>query len=166
VSYTTRPAPAPVTGEGFRQALSWLSAGVSIVTTIGSEGQKLGFTATSVTSVSLNPPLVLVCVGNWSRAIDPIIAQTPFIIHFLAADQEHLARQFASSTPDKFSGVAYQLTASGCPRIEEAHASVESTPHQIYPAGDHTIIVGLVVDIQCGDPRSPLLYFRRQFHTL
>jgi flavin reductase ActVB len=156
-----------VDSSGFRRALSRLAAGVSVVTTVDQNGVKLGLTATSVTSVSLEPPLLLVCLGHWSRAIAPLQAGTPFVVHFLDADQEHLAQHFATSLPDKFAGVAHRLTANGCPRLESALASVECIPQQICPAGDHTIVVGRVLDIQIGDEeRLPLVYFHRQFHTI
>lgn len=155
-----------VTGAEFRQALGRLAAGTSIVTTRDQDGNKLGLTATAVTSVSLDPPLVLVCIDNRSRTIAPLRADAPFIIHFLAADQEAIARQFASPVPDKFAGVAYHLTESGCPQLEDVLASVECVPHHIYPGGDHTIFVGRVVDVRLGsDDAQPLMYFRNRFLT-
>jgi flavin reductase (DIM6/NTAB) family NADH-FMN oxidoreductase RutF len=150
-----------------RQAFSQFAAGVSIITTTGSDGEKIGLTATAVTSVSLEPPLLLVCIGHWSRAVAPLRAGAPFVVHFLDADQEELARHFATSTPDKFAAVAHRLTANGCPRLETALASFECIPQQTFPAGDHHIVVGRVVDLQISDEeRPPLVYFRRQFDTV
>ena len=157
-------APRSVDSNAFRQALGSLAAGVSVVTTIDQDGQKLGLTATSVTSVSLDPPLVLVCIDNRSRTSAALQDGAPFVVHFLAADQEGLARQFAGRAPDKFAGVKYRMTASGCPRLEGALASVECVPHYIYPGGDHTIFVGRVVDVEIGDgSTTPLMYFRSNF---
>jgi flavin reductase ActVB len=153
-----------VTGDSFRQALSRLAAGVSIVTTTDHEGHNLGLTATAVTSVSLDPPLVLVCIDNRSRTVEPLETGAPFVVHFLAADQEELARRFASRIPDKFDGVAYETTDYGSPRLAGALASVECLPHAIYPGGDHTIFIGRVVDVQINESgSSPLMYFRNQF---
>jgi len=165
-SFPIAPARAAkaVTGDAFRQALSRLAAGVSIVTTTDHDGHNLGLTATAVTSVSLDPPLVLVCIDNRSRTVEPLEIGAPFVVHFLAADQEELARRFASRIPDKFDGVAYKLTAYGCPRLTGALASVECVPHAIYPGGDHTIFIGRVVDVQIDEQgSSPLTYFRNQF---
>jgi flavin reductase (DIM6/NTAB) family NADH-FMN oxidoreductase RutF len=157
-------APPSVAGDAFRQALGRLAAGVSIVTTIDEDGHNLGLTATAVTSVSLDPPLVLVCIDNRSRTIDPLETGAPFVVHFLAADQEELARRFASRIPDKFAGVDFETTAYGCPRLTGVLASVECLPHAIYPGGDHTIFVGRVVDVQIDETESsPLTYFRGQF---
>jgi flavin reductase (DIM6/NTAB) family NADH-FMN oxidoreductase RutF len=85
-------------------------------------------------------------------------------VHVLAAAQESLARHFASAIPDKFAGVAHNLTPSGCPLLEGALASIECVPYHIYSGGDHTIVVGRVVEVQVsGDDMPPLIYFRRQF---
>ena len=156
--------PRSVDGDAFRQALGRLAAGVSIVTTIDHDGNDMGLTATAVTSVSLDPPLVLVCIDNRSRTVEPLETGAPFVVHFLAADQEELARRFASRIPDKFAGVAYERTDCGCARLTGALASVECAPHAIYPGGDHTIFVGRVVDVRIDEAASsPLMYFRGQF---
>jgi flavin reductase ActVB len=151
-------------GADFRQALSRLAAGTSIITTYDQDGNKLGMTATAVTSVSLDPPLVLVCVDNRTRTAAALTAGAPFVAQFLGADQEALARQFARPIADKFAGVAYQVTPNGCPRLEGVLASVECFPYQIVPSGDHTIVVGRVIEVQVADKdSSPLIYFRSQF---
>jgi len=153
-----------VSGTEFRQALSRLAAGTSILTTCDQEGQILGMTATAVTSVSLDPPLVLVCVDNRTRTAAALMAGAPFVVQFLSDHQESLARRFASPIPDKFAGVAYHVTASGCPVLEDVLASVECVSHQLVPGGDHTIVIGRVVDAQVADKDlSPLIYFRSQF---
>lgn len=153
-----------VSAAEFRQALSRLAAGTSIVTTYDQDGQKLGLTATAVTAVSLDPPLVLVCVDKRARTAAALSAQAPFVIHFLTAEQESLAMQFASPIADKFVGVSYRLTASGCAQIEGVLASVECVAYQIFPSGDHLIVVGRVVEVQSGgEDALPLVYFRSQF---
>jgi flavin reductase ActVB len=148
----------------FRGAISRLAAGTSIVTMCDQHEHKLGLTATAVTSVSLDPPLVLVCVDNRARTAAALKAHTPFIVHFLAADQESLARRFASPIPNKFDGVSHHLTANGCPQLEDVLASVECVPYQVYPGGDHTIVIGRVIEVHVGDDDMlPLVYFRSQF---
>jgi flavin reductase (DIM6/NTAB) family NADH-FMN oxidoreductase RutF len=123
-----------------------------------------GLTATAVTSLSLDPPLVLVCVDNRARTADILQARAPFVVQFLAANQEALAQRFASPIPDRFAEVAYHLTPSGCPQLEGVLASIECVPYQTYPGGDHTIVVGRVVDAHVsGDDAMPLIYFRSQF---
>lgn len=156
--------PPSVGSNDFRQALSRLAAGVSVITTVDRDGRKLGLTATAVTSVSLDPPLVLACIDNRSRTIEAIDDGARFIIHFLAADQAALSSQFASRTDDKYAGVDYRLTDEGCPRLAGVLASVECVTYAWYPGGDHTILVGRVVDVETSDSDSaPLLYFRGQY---
>jgi flavin reductase (DIM6/NTAB) family NADH-FMN oxidoreductase RutF len=148
----------------FRRALSQIAAGTNIVTLCSQDGSKLGLTATAVTSVSLDPPLMLVCVHNGTRSAAALKAHAPFVVHVLGAGQESLARHFASALPDKFAGIPHSVTASGCPLLEGVLASIECLPYQIYSGGDHTIVVGRVVEAQVsGDEMPPLIYFRRQF---
>src|SRR5262249_18548249 len=106
-----------------------------------------------------DPPLVLVCIGNRSRMLGPLLAGSSFIVHFLAADQEHLAGQFARPGPDKFEGTRYRLTPSGCPRLEGVLASLECVLHTAYPCGDHTIVIGRVVEVRRGAQADGALVF-------
>lgn len=161
------PTLPPVDGAAFRQALAGLAAGVSILTTVDAEGQKIGLTATAVTALSADPPLILACLGGWSRALEPLSAGAPFIVHLLAAEQQPLAQHFATPHPDKFAGVRHEAALGGCPRLSEALAWIECVPAQLVPAGDHTIVIGRVVGLQSADDaRAPLVYFRRRYHTL
>ena len=167
---SAQPGPfrfAAPDSAAFRAAFAHLAAGVSVITTVDNDGQKIGLTATAVTAVSAEPPLVLVCIGHWSRAIAPLQANAPFIIHLLAAEQQQLARHFATAQVDKFAGLTYEEGFGGCPRLSAALAWIECIPHRLYPAGDHLIVVGQVLKIMLGsDTHAPLVYFRRQFHTL
>jgi flavin reductase (DIM6/NTAB) family NADH-FMN oxidoreductase RutF len=156
-----------VTAAEFRQAFSQLAAGVCIITTTDSMGQPRGLTATAVTSLSLDPPLAIVCIDNRASTAAALQAGSGFIVHVLSADQEGLARQFARSGPDKFSGVAYQITATGYPRLEHCLASIECAAHCCYPGGDHSIVVGRVIDTRImNDSAAPLLYVRGGFARL
>lgn len=160
----SEPERPSVSAAAFRQAFGQLAAGVSIVTTQDRDGQLLGMTATSVTSLSLDPPLLLVCVDNRTRTAAALTAAAPFVVQFLSQEQEALARQFAGSAADKFAGVAYHLTESGAPAIEGSLATLECLPYAAYPGGDHTIVVGRIVDVQIADNSvSPLLYYRSRF---
>lgn len=153
-----------VTSAALRQAFSWRAAGTSIVTTRDQAGHLFGLTATAVTSVSLDPPLVLVCVDNSSRTAAVLQAHAPFVVQFLSTTQESLARRFASPVPDRFAGITYHLTPSGCPQFEGVLASIECAPYQTYPGGDHIIVIGRVVDVQVSNDNAlPLIYFRSQF---
>lgn len=161
-----QPATAAVGGDAFRQALGRLAAGVSVITTIDSAGQKIGLTATAVTSVSMAPPLILICLGAWTRAMAPLSNGAPFIVHLLADEQRALAEHFATPQANKFAGVAHTSGQGGCPRLADALAWIECVPQQLIPAGDHTVVIGQVVALESYSERAPLVYFRRQFHTL
>jgi flavin reductase (DIM6/NTAB) family NADH-FMN oxidoreductase RutF len=155
-----------IDSAAFKQALGRLAAGVSVITTVGPGGQKIGLTATAVTSVSADPPLILVCLGGWARAVEPLRGGAPFIVHLLGAGQQSLAEHFARSQEDKFAGIAHGLGWGGCPRLSRAIAWIECVPHEIVPAGDHTIVIGRVVALESAGDDAPLVYFQRRFHAL
>jgi flavin reductase ActVB len=163
VAPSSLTAPRSIDSTTFRQALSQLAAGVSVVTAGDAHGAVYGLTATAVTSLSLDPPLMLVCISRRSRMTAVLEAGASFMIHFLSADQEQIARQFAQPGPEKFTRVTYCLSVRGSPEIAGTLASVECVAYDTYPGGDHTIVVGRVVDIQLGEGDAPLLYYRRQF---
>jgi flavin reductase ActVB len=152
-----------VTPGILREAFRRHAEGATIVTTIDEFGNEMGITATSVTSGSLDPPLVLVCISNRSWMLGPLTAGASFIVHFLTADQENLARQFAHPGPDKFEGTSYRFARSGCPRLGGVLASLECVFHASYPCGDHTIVIGRVVDVRLGvESGSALVFFGGQ----
>jgi flavin reductase ActVB len=146
---TLPPGAASVEPDEFRRALRLRPEGVTIVTASDEFGHLLGLTASSCTSVSLDPPLLLVCILNRSPLLGPMSAGAHFTVHLLSARQEQLAKHFATRMIDKFDGMGlkFRITASGCPRLEGALAAIECSPHELFPGGDHTIVVGRVVDI-------------------
>jgi len=147
-----------------REAFRRHAEGVTIITTVDEFGNEMGITATAVTSGSLDPPLVLVCIGNRSWMLGPLTAGASFIVHFLAAEQEHIAHQFSRPGPDKFEGTSYHFARSGCPRLAGVLASLECVFHVSYPCGDHTIVIGRVVDVRLSvEADSTLVFFSGQF---
>lgn len=150
----------PVESAEFRRILGHWSTGVAIVCARSPDGRPCGLTANAFSSLSLDPPLVLVCVEKTADSHDCIRAAGAFAISILAADDELTARKFAADDGSaKFDGVAYRLTPNGSPVLDDALAWVDCTLHAAYPGGDHTIFVGAVVagDAVDGDP---LLYYR------
>jgi flavin reductase (DIM6/NTAB) family NADH-FMN oxidoreductase RutF len=146
-----------------KQAFSRLAAETSIVTLIDSQQMKMGLTVTAVTSVSLEPPLVLVCVNNHSRTIPVFQAGTPFAINLLTLEQKWIGMQFASQMADKFAQVDTMLSEHGCLVIKDSLACLECMPYAIHLAGDHHIIVGQIVDVHLGGDARPLVFYRSQF---
>ena len=147
MSSTLQSPPHPVTPALYRAAFRLHPEGITIVTTLDEFGNLWGMTATAVAAVSLDPPLILVCVDNRSGLLGPMCAGAPFIVHFLGGDQGELATRFATPLEDKFSGLTYCYTSSGCAKLSGAAALLECVAHGIHPAGDHTICVGRVLDV-------------------
>jgi len=155
----------PVTQTQFRSALRHFAAGVTVVTTRDGDGRPSGLTANAFTSVSLDPPLVLVCVDREAAAHSAFEQHGWFAVNVLAKGQELLSRQFAASGSDKFAGVAFREGQAGLPLLDGVLAALECRIVDRYTAGDHTIFVGQVEGASLGGG-SPLVYFQGAYHHL
>lgn len=156
---------AAVHADLFRQLLGRFATGVSVVTVRGPGGRPLGMTASSIASVSLSPPLLLVAVDRSNDMHDALQAAPHFAINILAADQEALSRRFADVDPNRFEGVGYRESRQGVPLLNDVLAHIECDMHEAVSAGDHTVFFGLVVG---GDvtERVPLVYYRGGYASL
>jgi flavin reductase (DIM6/NTAB) family NADH-FMN oxidoreductase RutF len=144
----------------FRRVLGHWTTGVAVVSGRDPSGQPCALTANAFSSVSLEPPLVLVCVEPTSETHGCIWATGCFAVSILGEGDERLARRFADTElEDKFAGVAWRPETTGSPVLEGALAWVDCTVHDELPGGDHTIFVGRVV---AGDARdgTPLSFYR------
>jgi flavin reductase (DIM6/NTAB) family NADH-FMN oxidoreductase RutF len=148
----------------FKLALSHFASGVTIVTT-AHEGQDYGLTVASFASLSLHPPLVLVCVGKHAKSHDAIVAAQKFGVSILAAEQAEISGRFASRLDDKFSGLDIRRGELGIPLIGGALTTLECRLHQQFVGGDHSIFVGEVVDVQTREG-VPLVYFRAAYREI
>ncbi|CAG7615671.1 flavin reductase family protein [Leucobacter soli] len=149
----------------FRQVLGSFLTGVTIVTTVGSDGEYRGITANSFTSVSLDPPLVLFCIGKQSSSCEAFTEAEGFNIHILSAEQQGLARQFVRGTSEeKFANVPITTTETGAPLLSGVGAWLACRRHQVVDAGDHYILIGEVYACEAQDYR-PLGFFQSQFQT-
>ncbi len=155
----------PVTGGEFRFALRHLAAGVTVVTTRDQDGNPSGLTASAFTSVSLEPPLVLVCVDRASVSHPALETHGWFAVNVLARHQEALSRRFADSGSDKFTGVAYREGRAGLPLLEGVVATLECRLVDRHQAGDHTIFVGQV-EGATAPGGHPLVYFQGAYHQI
>ena len=155
----TEPTQQPFDIAEFRRALGAFVTGVTIVTTIQPDGSPRGFTANSFTSVSLDPPLILVCIAKTASSHDVFSKTQQFAVSVLAEDQRPVSGVFASKAADKFSQVAWQKRTTGAPVIDNAAASFDCTTHDVVDAGDHIILIGRVVDF-VHTSSSPLGYCR------
>jgi flavin reductase (DIM6/NTAB) family NADH-FMN oxidoreductase RutF len=154
-----------LTPTEFRTALRSFAAGVTVVTTRDREGQPSGLTASAFTSVSLTPPLVLVCVDHAATAHPDFRAHGWFAVNVLRREQESLSRRFAVSGGDKFRGLAYHDGSNGLPILDGTLATLECRIVAAHEAGDHTIFVGLVesATVAAG---HPLVYFHGLYHSV
>ncbi len=148
----------------FRQTLSHFASGVTVVTT-AHEGRLAGLTVSSFASLSLRPPLVLICVDHAATSHDVIAAAGQFAVNILAEDQEYLSRRFAMHDSEKFAPHSYTLSPRGLPLLHGVLAQIECRLYSALPGGDHTIFVGEVVDARVFGGR-PLLYYRSGYHQL
>jgi flavin reductase (DIM6/NTAB) family NADH-FMN oxidoreductase RutF len=154
-----------LTPTEFRTALRCFAAGVTVVTTRDREGRPSGLTASAFTSVSLDPPLVLVCVDHAATAHPAFRTHGWFAVNVLRREQEALSRRFAESGGDKFRGVPCHEGRSGLPLLDGALATLECQVVEAHEAGDHTIFIGRVEAVAIGGGQ-PLVYFHGGYHSL
>jgi 3-hydroxy-9,10-secoandrosta-1,3,5(10)-triene-9,17-dione monooxygenase reductase component len=155
----------PIDKQEFRRVLGHFAAGVTIVTTVDANGAPYGLTATAFTSVSLDPPLVLVCVDKGSESHPHFHTSRLFAVNFLCTGHEHLSRHFAVSGGDKFQNVTYVRGVTGAPLLPEALGYLECRTVEVIEGGDHTIFLG---EVEAGDTREgePLLYYRGAYRRM
>ena len=152
--------PSAVDPAHFRHVLGHFLTGVTIITAMDPDAAApVGLAASSFTSVSLDPPLVLFCAGTTSSTWPRIQAAKSYCVNILGEDQETLSRQF-SGKGDKFSGVGWRAGRSGSPIIESALAWIDCVVHEEITAGDHVIVLGRVLDMDTKDSDGPLAYYR------
>ncbi|MCS6965120.1 flavin reductase family protein [Thermoflexus sp.] len=157
----------PVPAEQLRQVMRRWASTVTVVT-MRADDQIHGLTATAFTSVSMNPPLVLVCIQNDSRSEALLRKGRCFAVNFLTEDQVALSERFAGRIPaqDRFEGLAYRAAVTGAPILENALAYLDCTVAGAYWGGDHTIYLGLVEDAGILREGVPLLYFQGTYRRL
>lgn len=154
-----------VTSEEFRRACGRFANGVTIATVLDAAGSPHGLTVSSFTSVSLDPPLILICIGHAVTAIDTFRATRNFGINILAEDQQTLSERFARKGEDRFDGLPWYPGSTGVPLISGVLAAIECTVEQRIPAGDHDIFVARMVDAQVAEG-EPLIHFRGCYRRL
>ena len=155
----------PVDRDTFVEIVASYPAGVAVVTTLDVDGTPRGLTTTAVSSVSAEPPLLLVCVDLTSRTLPALRAGGRFVVNFLREGRSELARVFASKAEDKFERVEWRATEFGMPvLVADALAWAECvTVHEIEP-GDHVVLLGQVEDgAGAVDDDAPLMYYRRSW---
>ncbi|MFC4535814.1 flavin reductase family protein [Sphaerisporangium dianthi] len=150
-------------GGTFRQALAVHAAGV-VVITAQSDGVPVGLTATSFTSVSLDPPLVSFYVDQRSTTWPWLRSADHFAVNVLAGDQAELAARFARKGVDRFAEpTRWRPGPLGAPLLRDVAAHLLCLPYDTFNVGDHVLVVGLVAEAEVHDPDRPLLYHQGRF---
>lgn len=156
---------APSETRLFRDAMASFPSGVTIVTTTDADDRWWGFTATSFCSVSLEPPLVLVCLARTAQCHPVFAVASRWAVHVIRSDDSNLATRFATRGADKFRNAGFTADPEGLPVLDRACVLLDCTTYATYTAGDHTILLGRVRHVRVGDT-APAVYFRRAFHSI
>jgi len=149
----------------FKQAMACFPSGVAIVTTIDESGQKFGFTASAFSSLSLTPPLILVCLANNADCFDNFNNQKQFAVNIIGPEHETLSFKFATKGSDKFDGDEFEQGSYGLPILSDSLVSLECTTENIYFGGDHIILVGQVKYLNVNGG-APSVWHEGKFHQL
>ena len=156
----------PLTDQALRKMRGLFASSVTVVTTVH-EGQLRGVTVSAFSSVSLNPPLVLICIANESESKEWIAESGIFAVNILGDEQEFLSERFAARAPlvnAHFDGVPYHTAITGSPILDGSIAWYDCRVKTSHDGGDHTIFIGRVEAIGFGDERkSPLVYFANRY---
>lgn len=159
---------AGVTATQFREAMGHFATGVTVVTSVAAGGEPVGTTANAVSSLSLDPPLVLVCFDRASLTLTAIRQHGAFMVNMLAGPQRHLSVNFARrGFAAAWDGVGHRPGLTGSPRLHDVLAAVECTVEYRLPGGDHEIIVGRVRGVEIAqDATAALVYWRGGYAVL
>lgn len=150
-----------IDSRAFRKTLGCFASGVTVVTTIDpNDGNPQGVTVSAFSSLSLDPPLVLFCLGNATASLPAFRANGRFVINVLAEGQRDLSLRFAGRGTDKWAGVEHGAGLEGLPVLAGCLAHLQCSLHQVVEGGDHTIFIGRVEQLDHSEGGAPLVYFR------
>jgi flavin reductase ActVB len=153
--------------DDFRAAMSMWPSGVTITTTVDDDGLRWGFTASAFSALSLQPPLILVCLATTATSHDTFVLTKSFAVNLLSTRHEQLALRFATRGSDKFKDANFRPGHTGSPVLSDAVASLECVMYATVPAGDHTILIGKVVHCHVNaiirDSAPAMVHFARRF---
>ncbi|MEQ7874790.1 flavin reductase family protein [Sphingomonas sp. ASV193] len=149
-----------------RDALGCFATGVTVVTCLDAGGEPVGLTANSFTSVSLDPPLLLVCIAKLAATAAPLTRADNFAVNVLQTGQQPASITFSTRVEDRFGQTAWALGEHGVPVLRESLSVFECRRHAVHDGGDHWILVGEVVRATFDPTLDPLLYFRGRYRRL
>lgn len=155
----------PLDKKEFRRICGKFASGITVATLLDPSGAPHGMTANSFTSVSLTPPLVLVCVDHRARILEYFRASAHFGVNILGAEQRPISDRFAGSGYDRFEGVTWYAGQTGVPLLPDVLATIECARSNVVTAGDHDIVIGEVLHAHCQDG-EPLVFYCSQYRSL
>lgn len=156
---------AGIDGKDFRHIMSRFASGVTVLATTDSNGRRWGMTASAFSSLSLNPPLILVCINRRAGSFAAFDATQHFSVNFLAATQQNLSNHFAAHAEDKFAGIEMLEGLTDAPLLAGTLGFVECARHAVLDGGDHIILIGRVINSAVHEG-APLLYFDGKYQQL
>ncbi len=151
--------------DEFRAVLGRFPSGVTVVTTRGADGADQGMTVSAFCSVSLEPPLILICIEKNASVYDALTKATGFAVNILSAKQEQIARRFAIIDIDRFEGIGFTRSSSGYAILDDVLGVIECRRTTLYDGGDHTLVLGEVEATRV-ESGTPLLYYRGGYAQL
>ncbi|PRY37427.1 flavin reductase family protein [Umezawaea tangerina] len=151
----------------FRSLMARFPTGVAVVTTTGDDGSPRGMTVSSVCSVTLSPPTLLVCLRSGSPTLDAILDRSTFTVNFLHGRAQTVAELFASGAPDRFDLIPWEMPpAAGGPHLhEDAHSTADCRVSRTEQVGDHIVVFGEVFNVAERHEHGPLVYGLREYHS-
>ncbi len=157
---------ATIEQHHFRRVCSKYATGITILTVLDARGAPQGMTVNSFTSVSLSPPLVLVCIDRQTSILGHFDMGTRFAINVLHESQKELSSCFARSGRDRFEGVDWSPGVTGAPLFPDMLATLECAVTQMIEAGDHVVVIGEALHATWRDDGQPLIYFNSSYQAL
>ena len=154
-----------ISKDEFRAALGRFASGVTVVTTRDNENRLHGITVSAFCSVSLEPPLILVCIDKEAGSHYAFEQSRAFVVNILREDQQYLSDRFASQLSDKFDGVKYRAGIEQLPVLEDVLVNLECRLVNAHDNGDHTIYIGEIV-VSSVNEGKPLIYFQGDYGKL
>jgi flavin reductase (DIM6/NTAB) family NADH-FMN oxidoreductase RutF len=167
-------ADQPTTGEyrsghdprTLRDALGCFATGVTVVTCLGAGGNPAGLTVNSFTSVSLDPPLLLVCLHKMAASATALTEASHFAVNVLQTGQQPASIRFATRDEDRFGATPWACGEAGAPILEDSLGVFECERYAVHDGGDHHILIGQVVKASFDGSLDPLLFFRGRYRRL
>lgn len=151
-----------IDGALFRNTLSHFTSGVTVVT-MAHEAERSGLTVSAFSSLSLDPPLILICIDKTSTTLNLARQAKAFGVNILAQDQQHLSNHFASKMTDKLENIPHHMGALGSPLLEAVHATLECKLVDELEGGDHSILLGEVTFAEVDESKQPLVYYKGSY---